>query len=186
MRDERPFSDVTAATYTFVLICILMYTIEFQKRGIPHCQLWIYESTKVHRDEDDSGMYSKHFPKQYCDKMYIDKDGSSLLSEKRDGYISIKKQSVKLDNSRLIVSDSRLQSMGRLEHEISLTIPPQGYPWWPTQLAQLVGWTMLIKYLFKYILKGTDFVMAHITRPTDESSAPSMLTKMSKTADGRC
>ncbi|GKA51643.1 DNA helicase [Tanacetum coccineum] len=44
VRNEKPFGDVTA----------FLYTIEFQKRGLPHCHslIWISEETKVQRDED--------------------------------------------------------------------------------------------------------------------------------------
>ncbi|GJR63532.1 DNA helicase [Tanacetum coccineum] len=38
--------------------------------------------------------------------------------------------------------------------------------------VEYCGWSMLIKYLFKYISKGTDRVVAQITRPVGESSEP--------------
>ncbi|GJY45173.1 DNA helicase [Tanacetum coccineum] len=44
LRDAQPFGKTVA----------VLYTIEFQKRGLPHCHtlLWIHDSARVHRDED--------------------------------------------------------------------------------------------------------------------------------------
>nr|GEZ28105.1 DNA helicase [Tanacetum cinerariifolium] len=46
VRNSRPFGDITADT--------LLYTIEFQKRGLPHCHslLWISSSFKIREDSD--------------------------------------------------------------------------------------------------------------------------------------
>ncbi|GJY75151.1 DNA helicase [Tanacetum coccineum] len=44
LRDAQPFGKTVA----------VLYTVEFQKRGLPHCHtlLWIDESVRVRRDED--------------------------------------------------------------------------------------------------------------------------------------
>ncbi|GJW92524.1 DNA helicase [Tanacetum coccineum] len=44
VRNQRLFGDVTT----------VLYTIEFQKGGLPHCHsmIWNSEATKVQRDED--------------------------------------------------------------------------------------------------------------------------------------
>ena len=54
--------------------------------------------------------------------------------------------------------------MVRLEPETSPRIPPQGYPWWPTELAQLV----LGQYLIRspYVLMMTNKPSKHIKSQT--------------------
>ncbi|GKD08518.1 DNA helicase [Tanacetum coccineum] len=44
VRNTKPFGDITA----------VLYTIEFQKRGLPHYHsfLWISASSKVRKDSD--------------------------------------------------------------------------------------------------------------------------------------
>lgn len=37
--------------------------------------------------------------------------------------------------------------------------------------VEYCGWNILIKYLFKYISKDTDRIVAHIGKPTNDSSS---------------
>ncbi|GJT86156.1 DNA helicase [Tanacetum coccineum] len=83
LRDAQPFGKVVA----------VLYTVEFQKRGLPHCHtlLWIDESVRILL------AFYAHINVEYC------------------------------------------------------------------------GWTMLIKYLFKYISKGTDRIIARVSKSNSPS-----------------
>ncbi|GJY66481.1 DNA helicase, partial [Tanacetum coccineum] len=155
-------------------------TAEFQKRGVPHCHSLAWGGREVGwaRLPDpivDVASYSvvselmihgpcgavnmnascmkdgrtcnRHFPKAYCDKTYIDKDGFVHYRRRDDG-IETQRQNVWLDN-RYVVPYNRTLCMRYYAH-INV---------------EYCGWTMLIKYLFKYISKGTDRVVANVTKP---------------------
>nr|GEX25841.1 uncharacterized mitochondrial protein AtMg00810-like [Tanacetum cinerariifolium] len=64
--------------------------------------------------------------------------------------------------------------MVRLEPETSPRIPPQGYPWWPTELAQLGFYDTIESAIFtQYVVNGviiegvftTDFPWKHLKSP---------------------
>nr|GEY46292.1 DNA helicase [Tanacetum cinerariifolium] len=68
LRDNQPFGKVVA----------VLYTVEFQKRGIPHCHtlLWIDESVRVHQNEHIDTYVSAELPSQH-----IDPQGHRIVSE---------------------------------------------------------------------------------------------------------
>ncbi|GJX42382.1 DNA helicase, partial [Tanacetum coccineum] len=180
LRDTKPFGKVVA----------VLYTLEFQKRGFPHFHtlLWIDESVRVRRDEDIDNYVSaelpirdidpegyrvvselmmhdpcglanpsavcmqnnsrcrQDFPKEYCHQIYVDKSGF-VHYKRRDTGITMTKQKVDLDN-RYVVPYNRQLLLAFYAH-INV---------------EYCGWTMLIKYLFKYISKGTDRVVARVSR----------------------
>ncbi|GJV27623.1 DNA helicase [Tanacetum coccineum] len=181
VRDSNTFGSVTA----------VLYTIEFQKRGLPHCHslLWISDESKVHEDIDvdryvcaelpnlmtdpntyavifelmihgpcgsanptaacmkDRGGCNCNFPKPYCNKTYINKEGF-VHYRRRDTEIQVQRQHVWLDNRYVVPYNTTLC----LRYYAHINV-------------EYCGWTMLIKYLFKYISKGTDHVIANIARP---------------------
>ncbi|GJR16422.1 DNA helicase [Tanacetum coccineum] len=189
VRDSNTFGNVTG----------VLYTIEFQKRGLPHCHslLWIDAASRVQQDVDvdkyvcaelpdpttdtnafaiiselmihgpcgyanpsatcmkDGSSCNRNFPKPYCDKTYIDKDGF-VHYRRRDTEIQIQRQNIWLDN-RYVVPYNRTLCMRYYAH-INV---------------EYCGWTMLIKYLFKYISKGTDRVIANVTRPLPDAPSTS-------------
>ncbi|GJV53078.1 DNA helicase [Tanacetum coccineum] len=184
IRNTKPFGDISA----------VLYTIEFQKRGLPHCHslLWVSPTSKVREDSDvdkyisaelpnpaedpdgyriiselmmhgpcgsaiknascmkDGNKCNRNFPKPYSDKTYIDKDGFVHYRRRETG-IDTERQNVRLDNSYVVPYNRTLCT--RYYAHINV---------------EYCGWTMLIKYLFKYISKGTDRVVANITRPIGE------------------
>nr|GEY24498.1 DNA helicase [Tanacetum cinerariifolium] len=200
----RNYIRFVRTTNLFGDIIAVLYTIEFQKRGLPHCHslLWVSPSTKVHQDTNvdkyisaelpdptqdpnvyriisdlmmhgpcgyanknascmkDGNKCNRNFPKPYCDATYIDKYGF-VHSRRRDTNISTKRQEVCLDNA-YIVPFNRTLCMRFYAH-----INVKYY-----------GWTILIKYLFKYISKGTNRVVANITTPIGASATtrPAVLT----------
>ncbi|GJV76883.1 DNA helicase [Tanacetum coccineum] len=186
LKDRRLFGTVTG----------LLYTIEFQKRGLPHCHtlLWIDEKDKIQCAEDidryisaelpdpieDPEGYriisemmihgpcgplettapcmkenkcSKKFPKRYNESTYFDKDGYAHY-RRRQTNVYTTRHGADLDNCYTVPYN----------RELCLTFHAHIN-------VEYCGWTMLIKYLFKYISKGTDRILAQITRPVGDSSS---------------
>ncbi|GJX77591.1 DNA helicase [Tanacetum coccineum] len=54
LRDAQPFGKIVA----------VLYTLEFQKRGLPHCYtlVWVHEEAQIHRDEDIDVYISAELP----------------------------------------------------------------------------------------------------------------------------
>ncbi|GJY86345.1 DNA helicase [Tanacetum coccineum] len=202
LRGDRDGSDLGLCTVLPLLLAardIFLYTIEFQKRGLPHCHslLWIDAASRVQQDVDvdkyvcaelpdpttdtnafaiiselmihgpcgyanpnatcmkDGSSCNRNFPKPYCDKTYIDKDGF-VHYRRKDTEIQTQRQNIWLDN-RYVVPYNRTLCMRYYAH-INV---------------EYCGWTMLIKYLFKYISKGTDRVIANVTRPLPDAPSTS-------------
>ncbi|GJZ24604.1 DNA helicase [Tanacetum coccineum] len=88
----------------------------------------------------------KHFPKEYCNRTYTDKDGF-VHYQRRDTGATVLKEHVELDN-HYVVPYNRDLLMTFYSH-INV---------------EYCRWTMIIKYLFKYISKGTDRIDARISR----------------------
>ncbi|GKD54835.1 DNA helicase, partial [Tanacetum coccineum] len=195
----RDYIDFVRDSNTFGAVVGVLYTIEFQKRGLPHCHslLWINGDSKVQQDIDvdkyvcaelpdpvtdpntyvviselmihgpcgsanptatcmkDGGSCNRNFPKPYCNKTYIDKEGF-VHYRRRDTEIQVQRQHVWLDNRYVVPYNTTLC----LRYYAHINV-------------EYCGWTMLIKYLFKYISKGTDRVIANIARPSASDSSTS-------------
>ncbi|GKC26763.1 DNA helicase, partial [Tanacetum coccineum] len=185
LRDAQPFGKVVA----------VLYTVEFQKRGLPHCHtlLWIDESVRVRRDENidiyvsaelpsqdvdpqgykivselmmhgpcgmanpsatctqNSSRCKKEFPKEYCNETYVDKSGF-VHYKRRDTGVTTTRQNVSLDNRYVVPYNKQLL----LAFYAHINV-------------EYCGWTMLIKYLFKYISKGTDRIIARVSKSNSPS-----------------
>ena len=52
----------------------MLYTVEFQKRGLPHCHilLWVKKHYKCHSPYDVDSIISAEIPDQRCDKAGYD------------------------------------------------------------------------------------------------------------------
>ncbi|GJQ94768.1 DNA helicase [Tanacetum coccineum] len=206
LRDSKPFGQIIA----------VVYTVEFQKRGLPHCHtlIWIDEACRIQNHEhiDDYvsvelpskevdpesyrivsefmihgpcgrlcpaascmkdksiGLYgswirntqleiptksrcTKNFPKEYCPQTYIDSDGF-VHYQRRDTGITTTKQNIQLDNGYVVPYNKQLLKTFYAHINV-----------------EYCGWTMLIKYLFKYISKGTDRIAARIARDSGHPSS---------------
>nr|GEV42001.1 DNA helicase [Tanacetum cinerariifolium] len=168
---------------------ILVYTVEFQKRGLPHCHtlIWVDENSRIQNQEDIDAFISaelplpevdlvcyrivsefmihgpcgeicptaacikngpkcaRYFPKEYFDHTYIDHDGF-VHYRRRDTGATTVKQNVQLDNGYVVPYNKQLLKTFYAHINV-----------------EYCRWTMLIKYLFKYISKGTDQIDARIT-----------------------
>ncbi|XP_035829941.1 uncharacterized protein LOC118479500 [Helianthus annuus] len=171
-----------------------LYTIEFQKRGLPHCHLllWINETNKItdathldryisaeipdpvmdsdlHRIVTDFmirgpcgtvrpnapcmsfGMCSKNFPKAYQQSSVIDENGYAHYKRWLIGN-TVLKGGVALDNSYVVPYHRTIL----LHFQAHINV-------------EYCGWSMLIKYLLKYISKGSDRIRFNISKGPSSS-----------------
>ncbi|KAK9079917.1 hypothetical protein SSX86_001592 [Deinandra increscens subsp. villosa] len=191
LKDSKPFGVVAAD----------LYTIEFQKRGLPHCHtlLWVTEPYRVQtpqrvdeficaeipdRDADPvlykvitesmihgpcglaredspcmhNGKCSKNYPRDYQMETRFDDDGRVHYRRRRNGP-SVEKGGVLVD-SRFVVPYNKMLCT-RFEAHINV---------------EHCGWSMMSKYLFKYISKGPDRVKYKVT--SESTTAPEPATTL--------
>ncbi|XP_076882480.1 uncharacterized protein LOC143530957 [Bidens hawaiensis] len=205
LKNNKPFGEVAAD----------LYTIEFQKRGLPHCHLllWVtepyrikdaceinsYISAEIPDPVNDPHMYkivtdlmmhgpcgllrpaspymslgscSKKFPKDYQQETSFDNNGYVHYKRRSNGFTAIKND-VKLDNGYVVPYNRSLC----LRYMAHINV-------------EYCGWSMLIKYLFKYISKGADRIQYTITKtpaPTNPTQHDdlSRLNEIQNFVDGR-
>ncbi|XP_076957793.1 uncharacterized protein LOC143633361 [Bidens hawaiensis] len=204
LKTKRPFGEIVA----------YVYTIEFQKRGLPHCHLllWVtplykikdasevdrYISAQIPDPSTDphlykivtdlmihgpcgllkptstcmsSGTCSKNFPKPYQQETSFDSKGHVHYKRQIDSF-TVLKGDVKIDNG-FVVPYNRTLSLHFMAH-INV---------------EYCGWSMLIKYLFKYISKGADRVHYTVTKMQDGTNPSqqefSRLNEIQNFLDGR-
>ncbi|XP_076936001.1 uncharacterized protein LOC143602926 [Bidens hawaiensis] len=204
LKKKKPFGQVTAD----------LYTIEFQKRGLPHCHLllWVKQTSMVTQpsdidrfisaeipnpDEDPllykvvtelmvhgpcgllkptspcmfNGSCCKGFPKNFQPTTFFDKNGHVHYRRRNSGF-TVKKNGIIID-SRNIVPYNRVLCLHFMAH-INV---------------EYCGWSMLIKYLFKYISKGTNRIRYKITKfpnnDTVSNESPSDVNEIQNYIDGR-
>ncbi|GJS87902.1 DNA helicase [Tanacetum coccineum] len=191
-----------ADTVSYVLI--LLYTIEFQKRGLQHYDtlLWVdskgefqdvecidgFISAEIPDPVEDprgyklvtelmmhgpcgsanlsvacteGGICSKNFPKKYNPKTFFDSNGHTQY-RRRDTGISVMKGESRLDKCNVVLYNRALC----LAFEAHINV-------------EYCGWSMLIKYLFKYISKGPDRILTKIS----DSEVPASLPGNTKQID---
>ncbi|XP_057418929.1 uncharacterized protein LOC130713151 [Lotus japonicus] len=165
-----------------------MYTVEFQKRGLPHAHilLWLKPQYKLITGEDidkfisaelpDPQIYpklykavssfmihgpcgvidpkcacmvdgkcSKHFPKKYHNCTTIDDDGFPIYKRRKTG-ITVAKKGVPLDNGFVVPYNPRVL----MNYHGHINV-------------EYCNKSNAIKYLFKYINKGSDRVNVQIS-----------------------
>ncbi|KAK9072547.1 hypothetical protein SSX86_008981 [Deinandra increscens subsp. villosa] len=173
LKEERPFGVVAAD----------LYTIEFQKRGLPHCHtlLWVTEQFRIRDadqidcfisaefpDEDSDpllhrivadtmvhgpcgslnngascmqgGTCYKNFPKPYENVTRIDDKGRAFY-RRRQNSPKVQKARAMVDCGYVVPYNKALSLRFRAHINV-----------------EHCGWSMMIKYLFKYISKGPDRV----------------------------
>ncbi|GJZ75930.1 hypothetical protein Tco_0640395 [Tanacetum coccineum] len=95
---------------------------------------------------------NKNFPKKYNDITFFDTNGHTHY-RRRQTEIHVMKSESRLDNYNVVPYNRRL-SMAFHAH-INV---------------EYCGWSMLIKYLFKYISKGPDRILVKVSKPIRDTS----------------
>lgn len=172
---------------------LVLYTVEFQKRGLPHihCLVWLaandanvsaavidgFISAEIPDIETDELAYelvsefmmhgpcgkenkkcpcmkddkcSKHYPKDFQDETFVDECGFTVYRRRNDGR-SILKSGIRLDNRSVVPYNIHL--LKKFQAHINVE--------WCNK-------SNMIKYLFKYIMKGQDKAKIYF-----ETTAPS-------------
>ncbi|KAL3655665.1 hypothetical protein CASFOL_000061 [Castilleja foliolosa] len=202
MRTNRTFGDVAAE----------LYTIEFQKRGLPHCHtlIWVTAPYKV-READDIDQYiSAEIPDPTSEpelhkivmihgpcglarpsspcmrdnkcSKKIPKTFESNSRFDKDGYVHYKRRD----------SPHRATKNGvQLDNRYVVPCNEHLCRHFNAHInVEHCGWNMMIKYLFKYISKGADRVRFCITK-TDEAvlagteATSSVVNEIKNFVDGR-
>ncbi|XP_021986828.1 uncharacterized protein LOC110883349 [Helianthus annuus] len=185
------------------LCCADLYTIEFQKRGLPHCHLllWVDEAHKIkdasqldeyisteipdpineptlYKIVTDSMMHgpcgmarpnspcmalgscTKKFPKDYEPFTRFDENDYARYRRRQSTHF-VQKNGISLDNGYVVPYNSLL-----LHFHAHINV-------------EYCGWSMLIKYLFKYISKGTDRIKYTVKKapPTTANSTDNVEIK---------
>ena len=106
------------------------------------------------------GVCSKNYPKKCSDNTYFDQNGHIHYRRRRNGAY-IQKGELKLDNTYVVPYNRLLCLMFHTHINV-----------------EYCGWSMLIKYLFKYISTGKDRIAAHIVTPIGDRGSSSTAPKI--------
>ncbi|XP_023734499.3 uncharacterized protein LOC111882374 [Lactuca sativa] len=198
LKEDKTFGDVSA----------YLYTIEFQKRGLPHCHtlLWVPSPFRIQEGADIDKYITVELPDPTlepalyrtvttcmlhgpCGSLNIgapcmvdDKPFNPLTTFDENGYVHYKRRvgSYHVLQSGVITDNGFVVSYNkRLCSRFDAHINVEYY-----------GWNMMIKYLFKYISKGVDRV--RFTLQTSEenitassSTIPVIVNEIKSFLDGR-
>ncbi|XP_019225110.1 PREDICTED: uncharacterized protein LOC109206711 [Nicotiana attenuata] len=157
LRDNKVFGAVKS----------VIYTIEFQKRGLPHAHmlLFLHEHNKyptagdidqlitAEIPDETNGRCTKHFPKKFTESTTIDEDGYPIY-RRRDNGRAIKKDGIDLDN-RYVVPHNRFLL---LKYGAHINVE------WCNQSRS-------IKYLSKYVNKENDRATVAFSRSVQEEGS---------------
>ncbi|GJX76142.1 hypothetical protein Tco_0322953 [Tanacetum coccineum] len=140
------------------LINEVLYAIEFQKRGLPHCHtlLWDDPKDKIETTEQIDQYISAELldPKEdpVENKIMSDMMMHGPCSGANSNALCMQKD---LDNSYVVPYNQDLC----LAFQAHINV-------------EYYGWSMLIKYVFKYISKAHDGILSKISKPIHEASTP--------------
>ncbi|KAI9116625.1 hypothetical protein K1719_012283 [Acacia pycnantha] len=142
---------------TFGTIRVEVYTIEFQKRGLPHAHILLFlekadkiltfeaidkEITAEIPDKEKSPLL--HFPKKFNENTTVDDEGYPTYRRRDDGKL-IEVKGIPLENCFVVPYNPLVLAMFQAHKNV-----------------ENCNKTTAIKYLFKYISKGNDRVVAGI------------------------
>ncbi|KAL3618734.1 hypothetical protein CASFOL_037396 [Castilleja foliolosa] len=205
MRSNRPFGDVVAD----------LYTIEFQKRGLPHCHtlIWVAPPHKV-RDAADVDKYiSAEIPDPAADPV-LHKIVTDLMIHGPCGLARPNSPCMR-DNKCSKSFPKKFECNSRFDKDGYVQYRRRDTPYRATKNGialdnryvvpynealcrhfnahinvEHCGWNMMIKYLFKYISKGADRVRFCITKSheaaaVDPDATLPVINEVKNFLDGR-
>ncbi|XP_071700242.1 uncharacterized protein [Rutidosis leptorrhynchoides] len=201
--------------HVFLFDVSVLYTIEFQKRGLPHCHtlLWVHSPPLSPINQRIDDYISAELPDPRTDPVGY----AVICATTMHGPCGLAKSSApcmersacskkfpKLYNSKTYFDADGCAHYQRRNNRIYTTrggvkidnsyVVPYNLLLCLTFHAHInvefCGWKMLIKYLFKYISKGTDRVTARITRHVaytgaQQSQAPKAIDEIQNFIDAR-
>ncbi|KAI3705431.1 hypothetical protein L1987_75668 [Smallanthus sonchifolius] len=181
LTSERPFGQVVAD----------LYTIEFQKRGLPHCHtlLWVSSAHMIRTPEDIDRYICAQIPDPTTDPILhrivtdcmmhgpcglprmkapcmVDNACSKSFPKPYERFTRFDKQGYvhykrSHDGNRIIKNGIPLDNGYVVPYNRTLLMRFEAHI-----NVEYCGWNMLIKYLFKYISKGADRVRYALTEST--------------------
>ncbi|GJX80407.1 DNA helicase [Tanacetum coccineum] len=167
--EQKVHESLNHFTFYFVYLILtsfnvhvaVLYTIEFQKRGLPHCHtlLWVKDKIQHAREVDQYISAELPNPKTYPEGYRVVSEmmvhgpcgptHTDAVCMKEDIYVT--RRGADLDNSNIVPNNRDLCLIFHAYINV-----------------EYYGWSMLIKYLFKYISKGTDRIYAKVTKPVGQ------------------
>ncbi|KAI9108530.1 hypothetical protein K1719_020414 [Acacia pycnantha] len=168
MKDKKIFGTIKAE----------VYTIEFQKRGLPHAHiiLWLSETDKTlvsymirgpcGRSSASApcmkdGRCSKYFPRKFNEHTMLDENGYPTYRRRNDNR-TVTRKGIEFDNRFVVPYNCRLLKLFHGHLNVEKT-----------------NQSRAIKYLFKYISKGHDRVIAGIYDVNDGAGSLQGFDKIS-------
>ncbi|XP_019178902.1 PREDICTED: uncharacterized protein LOC109174064 [Ipomoea nil] len=141
----------------------VIYTIEFQKRGIPHAHILLFldKLNEVSEVGALDKIISAEIPDENMDVEYYKAVEEFMMHGRRENGRTITKNGIVLDNKYVVPHNRHLL----LKYKAHINVE------WCNQSCS-------IKYLFKYVNKGHDMVTAEFYKTSNDSdvgkSAPSV------------
>nr|XP_043639291.1 uncharacterized protein LOC122610362 [Erigeron canadensis] len=184
LKVEQPFGPVVAE-----------YTIEFQKRGLPHFHLllWVHEKHRIRDAEELDNYISAEIPDPAGDPL-LHKVVTELMMHGPCGIVKpharcmstgvcskkfpkpYRKTTI-FDKKGYVHYKRPLSGRSVIKNDVPLNnafVVPYNKTLARRFRAHInveyCGWNMMIKYLFKYISKGVDRICFRISKTTDSSS----------------
>ncbi|KAL3643535.1 hypothetical protein CASFOL_014350 [Castilleja foliolosa] len=200
---------------TFGEVCAELYTIEFQKRGLPHYHtlLWVTTPYKIRGAADIDQYISAEIPDPFADpelhKIVTDFMIHGPCGLARPSSPCMRDNKCSKSFPKAFELDSRFDKDGyvhyrrrdsphratkngvQLDNRFVVPYNEHLCRHFNAHInVEHCGWNMLIKYLFKYISKGADRVRFCITKPdgagpADSDATPSVVNEIQNYVDGR-
>ncbi|XP_052165157.1 uncharacterized protein LOC127782122 [Oryza glaberrima] len=148
----REFIDDIKRGDAFGPVRGVLYTVEFEKRGLPHVHVLVWLEGHG-RDPSPSFIDSLRYPKWFNDETRVDESGFPVYRRRNDGRF-VSKNGCKIDNKWVVPYNMRL--LKKFQAYINVE--------WYNK-------TNLVKYLFKCLTKGHD--MSRVVFAVGDSTANS-------------